>query len=100
MVHQPHHVISGQTTDILIKATKAEHTRTTLRDIIAKHSGRSAGEVIGVLERDTYMTAAEAVTFGLADEVITHIGELGVPTKVPSGDGGGGGEKASNGGEG
>ncbi|EEH53943.1 uncharacterized protein MICPUCDRAFT_29032 [Micromonas pusilla CCMP1545] len=99
MVHQPHHVISGQTTDILIKATKAEHTRTTLRDIIAKHSGRSAGEVIGVLERDTYMTAAEAVTFGLADEVITHIGELGVPTKVPSGDGGGGGEKASNGGE-
>jgi ATP-dependent Clp protease protease subunit len=53
MVHQPHHVISGQTTDILIKATKAEHTRTTLRDIIAKHSGRSAGEVIGVLERDT-----------------------------------------------
>jgi len=99
MVHQPHHVISGQTTDILIKATKAEHTRTTLRDIIAKHSGRSAGEVIGVLERDTYMTAAEAVTFGLADEVITHIGELGVPTKVPSGDEGGGGEKASNGGE-
>lgn len=76
MIHQPHHVISGQTTEIIIKAHKAEHVRRTLTDIISKHSGRSEKDVGAALERDTYMTAAEAKRFGIVDEEIASITEM------------------------
>ena len=85
MIHQPHHVISGQTSDIIIKAHKAEHTREALSKIIEKQSGRGAKEVNAALERDTYMTAGEAVKFGIVDKEITGIGEMGIaPPKATS----------------
>lgn len=76
MIHQPHHVVSGQTTDIIIKAKKAEHTRETLSAIIQAHSGKGEGEVNAALERDTYMTASEAKTFGIVDHTVTRITEI------------------------
>ena len=78
MIHQPHHVISGQTSDIIIKAHKAEHTREALSKIIVKHSGKSVKEVNAALERDTYMTAADAKKFGIVDKEITGIDEMGL----------------------
>jgi len=76
MIHQPHHVVSGQTTDIIIKAKKAEHTRETLSAIIQAHSGKEEGEVNAALERDTYMTASEAKKFGIVDHTVTRITEI------------------------
>jgi len=76
MIHQPHHVVSGQTTDIIIKAKKAEHTRETLSAIIQAHSGKGEGEVNAALERDTYMTASEAKKFGIVDHTVTRITEI------------------------
>jgi len=76
MIHQPHHVISGQTTDIIIKASKAERTRGSLSAIIQKHTGKGAEEVEAALERDTYMTAEEAVAFGIVDRAAVSATDL------------------------
>lgn len=76
MIHQPHHVISGQTTDIIIKASKAERTRGSLSAIIQKHTGKGAKEVEAALERDTYMTAEEAVAFGIVDAAVVSAADL------------------------
>jgi len=76
MIHQPHHVVSGQTTDIIIKAKKAEHTRETLSNIIQTHSGKAEKDVNAALERDTYMTASEAKKFGIVDHTVTRITEI------------------------
>ena len=76
MIHQPHHVISGQTTDIIIKASKAERTRGSLSAIIQKHTGKGAEEVEAALERDTYMTAEEAVAFGIVDRAAVSAADL------------------------
>ena len=76
MIHQPHHVISGQTTEILIKSKKAERTRRSLADILRKHTDKSAAEIADVLERDTYMSAKEAVAFGIVDKEIVGVGEI------------------------
>jgi ATP-dependent Clp protease protease subunit len=71
-----HHVVSGQTTDIIIKAKKAEHTRETLSNIIQTHSGKAEKDVNAALERDTYMTASEAKKFGIVDHTVTRITEI------------------------
>jgi ATP-dependent Clp protease protease subunit len=76
MIHQPHHVISGQTTEILIKSKKAERTRRALADILQKHTDKSAAEITEALERDTYMSAKEAVAFGIVDKEIVGVGEI------------------------
>jgi ATP-dependent Clp protease protease subunit len=76
MIHQPHHVISGQTTEILIKSKKAERTRRSLADILRKHTDKSAAEIADALERDTYMSAKEAVAFGIVDKEIVGVGEI------------------------
>ena len=46
--------------------------------IIERHSGRGAKEVNAALERDTYMTAADAKRFGIIDKEIVSITEMGV----------------------
>ena len=76
MIHQPHHVISGQTTEILIKSKKAERTRRSLADILRKHTHKSDAEIADALERDTYMSAKEAVAFGIVDKEIVGVGEI------------------------
>jgi ATP-dependent protease ClpP protease subunit len=67
----------NQTSDILIKSKKAERTRKSLADILVKHTGRSDKEVGDALERDTYMSASEAVGFGIVDREIVSVGEIG-----------------------
>ena len=47
-----------------------------------KHSGKSVKEVNAALERDTYMTAADAKKFGIVDKEITGINEMG-PLALP-----------------
>ena len=69
MVHQPSGGFQGQVTDILIHARNVENLRKRLNEIYVKHTGRSVKEIEDALERDNFMSADEAVKFGLIDEV-------------------------------
>lgn len=69
MVHQPSGGYSGQVTDIMIHARNVENLKRRLNEIYVKHTGRTIKEIEDALERDNFLTAAEAVKFGLIDEV-------------------------------
>ena len=72
MIHQP--LISGglggQQTDIMITAKNLEKTRERLEKIIAKNCDKAYDEVHTACERDNYMSAEEALAFGLVDKII------------------------------
>ncbi|MFI5361714.1 MAG: ATP-dependent Clp protease proteolytic subunit [Elusimicrobiota bacterium] len=72
MIHQPLvGGISGQATDILVEAKEMAHTRRILEEIMAKHTGQTFERVNRDMERNNYMSAEEAKTYGIIDEVIT-----------------------------
>lgn len=72
MIHQPWvKGIGGQATDIDIHAKEILRTRRVMNDILAKHSGRSLEDIEKDTERDYYLTAEEAVDYGIIDKVIT-----------------------------
>lgn len=72
MIHQP--LISGglggQQTDIMIQAKNLERTRERLESILAANAGKTVEEIHDACERDNYMTAQEALEYGLIDKVI------------------------------
>jgi len=70
MVHQPSGGFQGQATDIEIHAREIIKTRSRLNDIYAKHTGQTLKAVENAMERDTFMDAEEAKSFGLIDEVV------------------------------
>jgi ATP-dependent Clp protease, protease subunit len=75
MIHQPlihGGGISGQATDIAIEAKEIVDTKKKLNEIIAKHCGQTAEKVEADSERNYYMSAEEAKTYGLIDEVIAR----------------------------
>ena len=69
MVHQPSGGYQGQVTDIMIHARNVENLKRRLNEIYVKHTGRSMKDIEEALDRDNFLTAAEAVKFGLIDEV-------------------------------
>ena len=72
MIHQPLvGGISGQATDIIVEAKEMAHTRKVLEEIMAKHTGQTFEKVSRDMERNFYMSAEEAKTYGIIDEVIT-----------------------------
>ena len=72
MIHQPLvGGISGQATDIIVEAKEMAHTRKTLEEIMAKHTGQTVEKVSRDMERNYYMSAEEAKAYGIIDEVIT-----------------------------
>ena len=72
MIHQPSGGARGQATEIEIAAKNILRTRQKLNEILAANTGKPI-EVIAVdTERDNYMTAEEAVAYGLIDSVITN----------------------------
>ena len=70
MIHQPLGQAQGQATDILIHAKHIEKTRNTLNTILAERTGRSWEEIERDTERDNFMSAKEAMEYGLIDKVI------------------------------
>jgi ATP-dependent Clp protease protease subunit len=70
MIHQPLGGTEGQASDIHIHAQHILKTRDTLNGIIAKHSGQKISQVEKDTDRDNFMSAAEAVKYGLIDKVI------------------------------
>ena len=71
MIHQPLGGAKGQASDILITANHIERTRTTLYEMIAEASGKTLDEIAKVADRDCYMSAQEALDFGLIDRILT-----------------------------
>ena len=70
MVHQPSAGFQGQATDIEIHANEVLSLKKRLNEIYSKHTGKSVDEIKLALERDNFMTADSAKTFGLIDEVV------------------------------
>lgn len=73
MIHQPAihgNGIQGQATDIRITSDHIQKSKKRLNTILAENTGKSVEEIAIATERDNYMTAAEAVEFGLIDKII------------------------------
>ena len=71
MIHQPLGGASGQATDVEIQARELLRWKTVLTDIYSRHTGLDADSLRADMERDNFMTAEQAVSYGLADKVIT-----------------------------
>lgn len=70
MIHQPLGGAKGQATDIKIQAELILRTRDRLNKILAQNTGKSVEQIAHDTERDNYMTADEALAYGLIDKVI------------------------------
>jgi ATP-dependent Clp protease protease subunit len=73
MIHQPLGGFQGQATDVEIHAKEILKTRETLNNIIAKHTGQKPKTIERDTERDNFMSAEEAVAYGLVDSVVERI---------------------------
>ncbi len=75
MIHQPWGGVEGQSSDIAIHAKEILRLKKLSIEYISKHTGRNYEEVAAAMERDFFMTASEAVDFGIADKVLDRKAE-------------------------
>ena len=76
MIHQPAGGVGGRATDIAIMAKEIIKTRERISQVIAKETGQSADKVRADMERDYWMTADEAIAYGIVSRVINNQKEL------------------------
>jgi ATP-dependent Clp protease protease subunit len=76
MIHQPSGGAGGQASDIAIQAKEIIRWRKTLNETIAKHTGKSAEQVGIDSDRDYYLSAEEAKTYGIVDHVVASTRDL------------------------
>ena len=72
MIHQPSGGAQGQSTDIQIQAQEIQRLKDTLNTILAKQTGKTAKKIEKDTERDNFMSAQEALDYGLIDKVLTQ----------------------------
>ena len=72
LIHQPSGGMQGQATDVRIHAEELIRIRELTSQILAKHTGQSLEQIEQDVERDRYLSAAQAKEYGLIDEVIAH----------------------------
>jgi ATP-dependent Clp protease protease subunit len=72
MIHQPLGGASGQATDIEIQANEILRIRKLLNDLMSKHTGQPLDVIQRDTERDFFLDAQEAMSYGLIDLVIEH----------------------------
>jgi ATP-dependent Clp protease protease subunit len=72
LIHQPSGGMHGQATDVRIHAEELIRIRELTSEILAKHTGQSLEQIELDVERDRYLSAAQAKDYGLIDEVIAH----------------------------
>ena len=70
MIHQPSGGAQGQATDILIAADRIQKTKEQLNRILAANTGKPYEVIAADTERDNFMSAEEAVAYGIVDKVI------------------------------
>jgi ATP-dependent Clp protease protease subunit len=80
MIHQPliSGMIQGQATDLDIQAKEIIKTKELLVQIYMSQTGRDKKTIEKALDRDTWMSAEEAKSFGLLDGIITSYKEIGL----------------------
>ena len=81
MVHQPSGGYQGQATDIMIHARETEKLKRRLNEIYVHHTGNSYEAVELALERDNFMSADDAKSWGLIDEILASRGKMDDTTK-------------------
>ena len=73
MIHQPHGGAQGQASDIAIRAKRILKLREVLVQITADRTGQAVEKVLQDMDRDYFMSAEEAVEYGIIDKVITNL---------------------------
>lgn len=78
MIHQPliSGVIQGQATDLSIHAKEILKTKESIVDIYVKATGKPREEISKAIDRDTWLTAEEAKTFGLVDTIVSNYSQI------------------------
>ncbi len=76
MIHQPAGGAGGQATDIAIQAKEIIKTRARIAAIVARQTGQTLAKVLADMERDYWMSAQEATTYGIVTRVIERQTEL------------------------
>ena len=71
MIHQPLGGAKGQATEIILAADHIKKTRENLNKILSENTGKPLEQIEKDTERDNFMSAAEAMEYGLVDKVIT-----------------------------
>ena len=71
MIHQPHGGAEGQASDIAITAKHILGIRDRLNKMLAKNTGQTLKKIEADVERDFFMTADEAVKYGIVDKILT-----------------------------
>jgi ATP-dependent Clp protease protease subunit len=71
-MHQPLGGAQGQASDIAIQAQEILRLRTTLNEILSHHTGQTVERIAEDTDRDMYLTAQQAMEYGLVDEVLTN----------------------------
>ncbi|MDQ2639106.1 MAG: ATP-dependent Clp endopeptidase proteolytic subunit ClpP [Pseudomonadota bacterium] len=79
MIHQPLGGMQGQAADMEIHAREILYTRDRLNHILAKHTGQPVEKIKHDTDRDNFMRAEDAVSYGLIDRVLASRNELAVP---------------------
>lgn len=77
MIHQPAGGAGGQASDIAIQAKEILRTRARIAAVIAKETGQPLERVAVDIERDFWMSADEAIEYGLVSRVVNHQSDLG-----------------------
>ncbi len=70
MMHQPTGGATGQTSDISIAAREILRWRARMNELIASHTNKTAEEIAADSDRDFYLTAEDALAYGIVDKVI------------------------------
>ena len=70
MIHQPSAGTQGQITDMAIHMQRLQTIKERMNRILAENTGKSIEEVTSACERDHFLTAEEALAFGLIDEIV------------------------------
>lgn len=81
MTHQPLGEIGGTAANMQIQAKEILHAKKRLAEILSQCTGQSLSRVIADSERDFYMSAEEAVAYGLIDEVVVPKAKVILPAK-------------------
>lgn len=72
MIHQPYGQVGGQVSDIEIQANEILKTRDELNHILANHTGQPVERIAKDTDRDYYMSAEEAKSYGVVDDILTR----------------------------
>ncbi|MFD0675063.1 ATP-dependent Clp endopeptidase proteolytic subunit ClpP [Cohnella sp. GCM10027633] len=74
MIHQPHGGAQGQASDIAISAKRILDTRARLNKIASERTGQPLERIERDMDRDYFLSAQEALDYGIVDEVVTRLG--------------------------